>query len=103
MAQNEKMIRNEQVIRDRNRAVGDSIKKYFRNNKEAVEAPLDFMCECSDLQCEERVSVSIKNYEKLHKQNNRFLIVKGHKTPAIEKTIKQLEGIVVVEKSGLAA
>lgn len=99
----EKLIKNEQIIRDHNRAAGRALKKYFGAKKEIMETPIEFVCECSDINCREPISVSIAEYERLHKRRNRFLIIKGHNVPHIEKTIERKGKTELVEKPSLAA
>jgi len=99
---NEKLIKNEQIIRDRNKAAGAAIKKFLGGREELMHTPIEFICECSDIDCKETVSVSIAEFERLHRRKNRFLIVKGHKTPQIEHTIDRKGAVELVEKPDLA-
>ena len=99
----EKLIKNEQLIRDRNRVVGNALKKYFGGTKEITQTPLEFICECSSLDCKEPIVVTIEEYEKLHERNDRFLLVKGHAAPKVEKIIKRKGNLELVEKPDLAA
>lgn len=99
----DKLIKNEKIIRDRNRSAGAALKKYFRGSKEIINTPIEFVCECSDMECQEPIFVSISEYEELHKRNDRFLIVKGHKIPQIEKTVKTDGSLELVEKPSVAA
>jgi hypothetical protein len=98
-----KLIRNEQIIRNRNRTVSQALKKYFGGDKGITDAPLEFICECSDIKCQEPITVTITEYEKLHKRNDRFLIIKGHKSPSVEKTVEVRGKLELVEKPDLAA
>lgn len=98
-----KLIKNEQIVRNRNRTVGTALKKYFGGTKEVTETPIEFICECSDIKCEEPIMVTITEYEKMHKRNNRFLIVKGHKSPSVDRTVEDKGKLELVEKPELAA
>lgn len=97
----DKLIKNEQVVRNRNRTFGAALKRYFGGKDEITQTPLEFVCECSDIKCEEPIKVSIEEYEKLHKRRNRFLVVKGHKLPQIEKTVVKKGNMELVEKPDL--
>jgi len=99
---NEKMIKNEQLVRNKNRSVGTALKRYFGGNKEIINTPLEFVCECSDINCKQIIKISIAEYEKLHRRNDRFLIVKGHKTHQIEKTVSSKGRLELIEKPGVA-
>lgn len=98
----DRLIKNEQLIRDKNKNASIGIKKYFKKDKKATEVPLDFLCECSDINCKEHVKVSIDEYEKIHNRKNRFLIMPGHKSPSVEITIKRIGNLEIVEKPQLS-
>jgi hypothetical protein len=102
MTYKEKLIRNEQLIRDKNEAITDAIKKYFSGTKGLSTSVLQFTCECSDLDCDAVVTLSIKEYEQIHKQNNRFVLAPGHESPSVEKVVKTNEDLKIVEKPELA-
>ncbi len=99
----DKLIRNEQIIRDQNRNGSTALKKFFRNRNDFINKPIKFMCECSDLNCREPVIATIKEYEKLHKRNDYFMIIKGHKTPLVDKTVEIKSNFELVEKPDLAS
>src|SRR5688500_2310051 len=94
----ERLIRNEKILRDQNRAAGRGIKKYFRNNRLVQQAPIAFACECSSLDCKKQIMMSIETYEKLQRREDRFVIYPGHQTPAVEKISGEYKNYVVVEK-----
>jgi hypothetical protein len=100
--ENKRQIENEQHIRDRNESTKNGLKNFFHSDKEIVEAPIDFVCECSALDCDEHVNLSIDDYEKIHSRADRFVIYKGHSTPAIEKVIVNDDSFDTVEKYDLA-
>jgi len=99
----EKLIKNEQIARSQNRTFRTALKKYFSGGKGIMHTPVEFVCECSDLNCQKRIAVTISEYEKLHKRNDRFLIVNGHKSPTVEKTIERKGKLELVQKSDLKA
>jgi hypothetical protein len=102
MSYKEKLIRNEQLIRDKNKVTAKAIKKYFSGTKGLDDAVLQFACECSDLECDAYVTLPIKEYERTHKQNNRFVLAPGHESPLVEKVVKAKESFNIVEKPTLA-
>lgn len=61
--------------------------------------PIMFYCECSDLNCKKRILLSPKEYENIHKNNRKFIIVKGHQTPLVEQVVKRTLEYDVVEKN----
>jgi hypothetical protein len=79
----------------------------FRETNEAIERgqwrddpakPVRFRCECSRLQCNEPVAVTLGDYEQVRGFPRRFLLVEGHEMPEIETVVSRAEGYVVVEK-----
>jgi hypothetical protein len=66
------------------------------------EDRLDFVCECSDIACTERVRLSVAAYEDVRAAPNRFVVRSGHERPEVERVIDQGNGYVVVEKLGQA-
>lgn len=99
----DRLVRNEQILRDKNTSAKNAIKKYFRNNSKVKATPIDFVCECSALDCDERVKLSINAYEKIHQRKDRFAIAKGHETPIVEKLVADKQNFGVVEKHELNA
>jgi hypothetical protein len=97
----DRLIRNEKILRAQNVATSKGIKKYFRNNSAIKKAPVSFACECSRLECNEYITISINAYEKLHRRKDHFTIRHGHHIPAIEKIVAQEDGFDIVEKFAL--
>jgi hypothetical protein len=97
-----KLVKNEQLIRNKNSAIGRDVKKYLRNSEEATNTPIAFICECSNLDCNEHITTSISTYEKLHLRKDRFTIFPGHSIPSIEKLIEHDDDFDVVEKFALS-
>lgn len=101
-ASKSRAIKNEQLIRKHNGAVGSSIQQYFRNDPHLQDAPIAFACECSNLDCEELINLSIDMYAKLHKRKDHFTVHQGHVTSTIERVVSQQDDFEVVEKFALA-
>lgn len=98
-----RLIKNEQILRDHNSKTTTHLKKFFHYDKTAMTSPLNFICECSNLDCAEYIALSITQYEALHKRRDRFIVHEGHITPTVEKLIDQRDGYAVVEKFELSA
>jgi hypothetical protein len=79
-------------------------KKMFKaHTPKEVQADLkiDFRCECSDPDCQERIFLTLNEYEKLHNSKARFVLAKGHEEPLVEKIHKKIGKYNVVEKEAL--
>jgi len=64
----------------------------------------DWVCECADPQCTERVQVTREEYEKVRTDPRRFVVAPAdaHVVEEIEHVVDRTERFWVVEKSGLA-
>jgi hypothetical protein len=63
-----------------------------------VAEEAEFVCECANTSCTERIRMPLGKYEEIRSDPKRFFLVKGHEIPEYEKVVEELEGYVVVEK-----
>jgi hypothetical protein len=94
------LINNELLARAQNKRVKRALKDYIPKN-EQPDVAINFHCECSDKQCDEKIALTIKEYESLHADNARFVLAKGHQTPIIENIDKVKDDFLVVKKPAL--
>jgi hypothetical protein len=94
VSREERMAANENVFRRVNERVEDLAT--------AGEEGLEFVCECANIECSERVLLSIGAYEDVRSAANRFVVRSGHERPRVERVLDQGNGYVVVEKLGEA-
>jgi hypothetical protein len=62
----------------------------------------EFVCECADAGCVERIELTLSAYEAVRKVPTRFVVKPRHVLPGNERVIEEHEGYVVVEKVGHA-
>jgi hypothetical protein len=62
----------------------------------------DFLCECSDAGCTERIALSPEEYEWVRASPTRFVLARGHAVPAVEHVVERESEHQVVEKDGIA-
>jgi hypothetical protein len=96
--QEQRLALNEALFREVNeriRAISDSFGQ--------KEATYDFLCECSDPMCTEKLVMTSAEYEYVRAGPTRFAVAKGHALPEIESVVDAAEDHVVVEKDGEAA
>ena len=83
----------------------------FRETNEAIEAgqwPNDpdktvrFRCECSRMDCNQALEITLGEYERVRQSPRRFVIADGHDQPEIESVVERRAGYVVVEKQDAA-
>ena len=57
-----------------------------------------FLCECGNLGCNQRVELTIDQYEAVRCSFERFLIVPGHEIPWVEDVLERHPDYLVVAK-----
>jgi hypothetical protein len=57
----------------------------------------DFVCECRDPECSERLSLSVAEFDAVRSHAGRYVVRPGHVEPAIERTVEVHKGFLVVE------
>ena len=62
----------------------------------------DFICECSRLDCVERIALTGAEYAYVREEGERFALVAGHETPDVERVVARYERYWIVEKTGEA-
>ena len=84
------------------RAINERIREIatrFRMDEEAIE----FICECADPTCTERVVLTLDQYEHVRSLSTRFVVVVGHEaTPLVERVVFRNPKFSVVKKIGVA-
>jgi hypothetical protein len=84
---NEALLRN---VNERIEAVGGA----FTLHNE----PLDFLCECAELGCPERVRLRRSDYRRVRDDPTWFVVVDGHQQPEVERVVGRLGSYLIVEK-----
>jgi hypothetical protein len=63
-----------------------------------VTEEAEFVCECGNASCAQRVKLPLSTYEEIRSDPKRFFMVKGHELPDYERVVSENEDYVVVEK-----
>jgi 23S rRNA A1618 N6-methylase RlmF len=87
----ERIIENEKLFREVNERVADMQANFSGPDPEWV-------CECGDETCFDKVSVSIEDYQQVRSRGDWFVIRPGHEKLDVEKIVRQEDGFLVVEK-----
>jgi hypothetical protein len=93
----ERAARNEALFRRVNERV-EEVNKAF----ESILEDADFFCECADIDCMEKIGMTLPEYEKLRDVSTHFAVKPGHVVPEAERVVEERPGYVVVEKVGRA-
>lgn len=62
-----------------------------------------FVCECSNPACAESLEISPAEYEDVRADGARFIVLRGHQLPNVERVVGGNGRFLVVEKVGAAA
>ena len=79
------------------RGVNERLEGDVRRYAEPGER-FDFVCECGNETCDERVSLSIDEYEAVRRDSRTFVVVSGHEIPDVEDVVAVSDGHSVVRK-----
>jgi hypothetical protein len=74
------------------------------NSASGAGMPREFVCECPDLRCTERIAMTLREYEELREHPDRFAIApsNAHFLEEAERIAERHERYWIVEKTGLA-
>ena len=87
----ERLARNEAMFRSVNERVEEVVQP---GPTEAI----DFLCECGDTECVEKITLTREEYESVRMDGAQFAIVAGHEIPAIESVVRRTDRFLVVRK-----
>jgi hypothetical protein len=85
--------KTEALFRDVNERIAESAQRFESSDAE-------FVCECADPSCTERVEVTLDDYEEVRSEPTTFLLRPGHEHPDIERVVERRRRYNVVEKFG---
>lgn len=87
----ESMAKTESLFRDVNERIATAAGGF--GSEEA-----EFVCECADPTCVERVEVPLEVYEDVRAEPTTFVLAKGHEEGSIEKIVERRRRFQIVEK-----
>ena len=90
--------------RDRERIA--TTEALFRNVNEGIKEASDrfdsttaeFVCECGDPACTDRIEVPLEEYEEVRDEATHFVVRPGHVMGPIEKVVERRRRYAVIEK-----
>jgi hypothetical protein len=100
-----------QAGKDRHQEIGRR-QSLFRELNERIEElagsfdlleALPLVCECGSPRCDNRLELSIAEYEKLRSDPTHFAVLPGHEIADVERVVEENERFFVVEKVGASA
>jgi hypothetical protein len=87
----DRLARNEALFRSVNERVEEVVQP--GNNEE-----IDFLCECGDSECVEKISLTRSEYERVRADSAQFAIAVGHEIPDIEDVVTRTDRFLAVRK-----
>lgn len=97
-AREERLARNEVLFRDVNERVREIATTHGNDGH-----VYDFFCECSNRDCDLRLSLTVREYEAVRARGHWFIVSPGHVFPEIEHVVEHHDGYDVVAKEDDAA
>jgi hypothetical protein len=94
----EGVARNEELFRNVNEQI-----EGVSQTVPASEATIEFLCECDQIDCLEKIIVTRAEYDSVRAVPTHFLVVSDHVDPRVEHDVVSNERFLVVEKEGVAA
>jgi hypothetical protein len=92
----ERAARNEALFRDVNEEIRDIDRRF------GGAGASEFVCECADNGCIERIRVPREAYAAVRSEPTRFIVAPGHEDLELETVVDRHDRFFVVEKFGAA-
>jgi hypothetical protein len=94
----ERIAKNEVVFRAANR----EIESAEREVGGGAGQPIEVLCECGRQECSGVIALTPAEYEGVHSQDDRFVVLRGHESVEIERVVEERADYLVVDKFGEA-
>jgi hypothetical protein len=91
VSEHDRRALNEALFRDVNERIAETTERFDADKTE-------FVCECADPSCSERVPATLAEYERVRAKPTTFLLAPGHAEPDIEHVVSDRGRFAVVEK-----
>jgi hypothetical protein len=78
----ERIARNEALFREVNERIAETAERFESDRAE-------FVCECADQDCTERVEATLAEYERTRADGTHFILQPGHEDPRVERVIER--------------
>lgn len=89
--QHVRIAKTEAFFRNVNERIAESAERFSSGEAE-------FVCECHDQACVERVEVPLDEYEAVRDKATRFILLPGHEDERVERIVERRPRYRIVEK-----
>jgi hypothetical protein len=96
-AREERLAKNEIVFREINERIEEAAETL-----DFDDHVFEFICECSNADCNLRLPLTIAQYEEARRDPAQFVVATGHELPEIEQVVLRARDYQVVRKTGAA-
>ena len=93
-ARAERIAKTEALFRSVNERIAEASVRF--DNGDAVDA--EFLCECGDPACSERLEVPLEEYEQVREDATTFVLDPEHIEPDVEKIVSRRSEYAIVKK-----
>jgi hypothetical protein len=87
-----RIAKNEAVAREINEGIEAAMASI------SPEGYVRMVCECGKPDCEQVIAITVSEYEDARRDARRFVVVKEHVIPDVERVVSETERYAVVEK-----
>jgi hypothetical protein len=92
----ERIAKNETVFRAANREIEHAGEEAGGGSDQMIEV----ICECGRQGCSGVITLTVAEYDGVHTQDDRFIVLRGHESTEIENVVEERAGYLVVDKFG---
>src|SRR5262245_8047432 len=93
-----RMRENEELMEQLNRRIERTIDEIRDEEDEDPDAPIAFLCECSRLDCRERIEMTPSRFDRIHRDADLFILIPGHELLEVERVVDQEGDALIVRK-----
>lgn len=94
----ERVAKNEAMHRAVNREIENVVEDFGDRGGDTIEV----LCECGRPECTSLLSLTIAEYDRVHRQRDRFIVAPEHVDPKLERVVEEADEYLVVDKFGEA-
>ena len=94
-----RLAENEALYREINERITEMIETHMADGDHQA---YDYVCECADANCVERIQLTLAQYEDIRADPRRFVIRPGHERPEVEIVVDRADAYTLVTKIGEA-
>ena len=88
---------NERLLHSANERIA-RVAEELQSESPFAAGPTMFFCACGRRSCSATIDLRVDEYERIHHDPHRFIVVPGHQQPEIERVVKRTDDYYVVEK-----